>query len=1021
MQRSNSIFLKSIGAGILAVIIVTSQFLFLQPGLPGLGPASADGQQPSPVTLELRRAFSAAAPGERIPVVIQLSTLEAPRPIAHDRIVRAAEHASNLANLYGSSAERLSREVPADLAFDLFAGEVLWIGGAIAAEVTEEQLASLESSPRVSRLHYDGLIRVDLAGDTSPTPPLLWAPGFPASQVPGGGRGLRGLLPPGLVAIGAPEVWARGATGQGSVVAIIDSGVDGTHPMLNRNWRGLTTSPDQAWFDPWGLTDVPVDDNPFAGVGHGTIVAMTAVGSLEPGDTLIELGGSVLVVQDELEVVTGVAPGAEWVAVNAFEEFGGSTYTRRSILLQGMQWAVDPDGNPGTVSDIPDVVNNSWGFASDGCSGLFDRAIDALELSGVPVVFAAGNRAPGIDTVASPASRADLLLNAFAVGAAVVVDGEISVADNSLGGPSPCGPDAIKPEVVAPGVVPVIRAQSPTTAAVSGFSGPFTSWAAPHSSGSLAVLRGLDPTASSSDLKAALFSTAEDLDPPGPDNRSGAGFIDLEAAAGLIGGLGGVSLELTSWSWDSTAESLTLLLYNGGRDAFLGGSAELRRHPDETLASATAPAIAPRRGGEVRFSAPRELVEKDYALRLRLESEGVALDFPLRLSRAPVTAVVLEDGAVQFSIDANGRLGQVAGPPGFTFLSGDWLTAGALLYAVGDVVSDAAYVDVLARPVLKPNPVGSDTDWRGEVTTDAGVTDRAAIRLSDGRALRPLGAEVEQKVQLVSIADSAAFFALDVTIGFEEANAAPLAGLLLDWDLAGRDSVTWDPALGASVMTAADSAGPWVALTTAPRPPTTQSAIPLGSVSIGSFELGTGVLAEPSFPDSEKSRLMRLGGDQSSRPSTTDWAQMVTVGPIASGERIIFLVAVGGSEAAMRMALDSARAFAAAAAPDGTAPSAVALQLLSPFPNPFDPAKGQVVKLPFLVNRGQGDVEATLQIYTIYGLLLNVQRRVITADVTVEPFQWDGRVNGEAVSTGVYGYIIQVGRERQSGKFVVLK
>ena len=255
-------------------------------------------------------------------------------------------------------------------------------------------------------------------------------------QDPSGGR------PWGLLAMGAPEVWAAGATGQGSVVAIIDSGVDGNHVLLRRKWRGLSTSPQQGWFDPWGLTAVPVDDDATGGIGHGTIVATVAVGSLEPGDTLIEVGGSILVVQDELEVVTGVAPGAEWVAANAFEFFGGGSYTRRSILLQSMQWVLDPDGDPATTSDIPDVVNNSWGFPPGTCDGLFDRAIDALEAAGVPVVFAAGNVSPGFDTVAAPANRADLLLNAFAVGAAQLSDGEIVVADNSLGGPSPCAPVA---------------------------------------------------------------------------------------------------------------------------------------------------------------------------------------------------------------------------------------------------------------------------------------------------------------------------------------------------------------------------------------------------------------------------------------------------------------------------------------------------------------------------------------------------------------------------------------------------
>ncbi|UCF19911.1 MAG: S8 family serine peptidase [Gemmatimonadota bacterium] len=1001
-----------IAAGTLAALIVG-----LLLGGAGLWVSGATGQQQSKLTAELDRAVSRAFPAERVPVLIELERVDVPRPLAFERELRAAEQASNLAALYSLSFDRLGGELSAPLALELQAGEVLWIGGAARAELTPAEIRELEGSAGVRRVHYDGLVLVELAGHRAVNTPLTWGPGFVSSrQDPAGG------LPWGLEAIGAPEVWAAGATGEGTVVAILDSGVDGEHPLLSRKWRGRRTPVAESWFDPWGLSELPFDDDGLAGVGHGTIVATVAVGSLEPGDTLVTLGQPEEV-QGPLEVVTGVAPGAEWVAANAFQIFGAGTYTRLSVLLQGMQWVLDPDGDPATVSDVPNVLNNSWGFRPGGCDGIFDRAIDALEAAGVPVVFSAGNRQPGFDTVAAPAERADLLLNAFSVGAAERRGEEIVVAENSLGGPTPCAPGSVKPEVVAPGEAIAVRNLGSRTAGAGGRTGPFTSWAAPYVAGSLAVLAGLDPAAGANELKSALFSTAVDLPPPGPDNRSGGGIIDLAAAAERVGGLGGVRLVLADWSWDSGGTRLGLELRNRGGRPFPGGSAELRSSRQaEPLALSKAPAIGPQGRGAVQFTQlPAEVRQLDR-LELRLESEGAALSLPVQLLAATPTSETLESGSVRFSLDANGRLGRVAGRPGFEFLGDDWLTGGSLLFGREMQVSDAAYVDVLQQPTLKANPVGSDTDWQ---RIDAGAAEGSPdFAFSDRRALRPLGATVHQWVDLVSIGDSAAFVALTARLSFGSSSAAPLAGLLLDWDFAGRDSVAWDDDLSASLMTPADSNGPWLALAVAGRSATTHAAVPLGRAEAGFYATGSGVLSGlDGFTDEAKAQLLRLGGAQRSSASVTDWAQLLTVGPLRDGEATTFIIAAGGSRAALAGALDSARAFAGsspggeprAGGPDG-------LQLLPPYPNPFDPTAGEVVNLPYLIDRGADPLEARLEIYTISGRLIHEERRQLIPGSPVAPFRWSGRSeDGEPAASGVYGYVIRVGRERELGKLVLLK
>ena len=53
---------------------------------------------------------------------------------------------------------------------------------------------------------------------------------------------------PNLTSLRVPEVWDRGDTGSGVVVATLDTGADVTHPELESRWRGGTNS----WFDPYG-------------------------------------------------------------------------------------------------------------------------------------------------------------------------------------------------------------------------------------------------------------------------------------------------------------------------------------------------------------------------------------------------------------------------------------------------------------------------------------------------------------------------------------------------------------------------------------------------------------------------------------------------------------------------------------------------------------------------------------------------------------------------------------------------
>ncbi|MFF0740458.1 S8 family serine peptidase [Streptomyces sp. NPDC004111] len=176
---------------------------------------------------------------------------------------------------------------------------------------------------------------------------------------------------------GAPEVWKREdpsgakATGKGTVVAVLDSGVDYGHPDLGGGFgKGHKVV---GGFDFANGDGDPMDDN-----GHGTHVAGIVAGKAA------KAGG-----------VTGMAPDARLLAYKVTGA-DGSGYT--SDIVAGIEAAADP-ANPYRA----DVINMSLGGPGDGTDPL-GRAATAAVRAGVVVVAAAGNDGPGSGTVNTPAS-----------------------------------------------------------------------------------------------------------------------------------------------------------------------------------------------------------------------------------------------------------------------------------------------------------------------------------------------------------------------------------------------------------------------------------------------------------------------------------------------------------------------------------------------------------------------------------------------------------------------------------------
>ncbi len=308
--------------------------------------------------------------------------------------------------------------------------------------------------------------------------------------------------------IKAPAAWAQGYTGAGRVVCSFDTGIEGTHPGLQASWRGRGGSRQDSlasWFDPKFKWTYP----------H------TLPGSLSPQHGTHTMG--IMVGRDTVNDITyGVAPDAKWISAGVIDLAGAS-------ILDAFEWAADPDGDPNTISDLPDVINHSWGYREDwvGCENIVFDMVDATEALGIVNIFSAGNSGPSGTTIYNPANRANDSIDCFAVG--MINNATPPTVDlQSSRGPSGCN-GAIKPNVVAPGVFVWSTIPGAKYGAMTG-----TSMAAPHVAGLVALIRQKKPSATVDEIKTAILNTTQRYSWSVPNNNQGWGEINCEAALNAI-------------------------------------------------------------------------------------------------------------------------------------------------------------------------------------------------------------------------------------------------------------------------------------------------------------------------------------------------------------------------------------------------------------------------------------------------------------------------------------------------------
>ena len=257
------------------------------------------------VTALVRRGYDDARRAE-IPLIVEYAGTARSQASARDEIVAAGARVTRpLASIDGAAVRASKRDA------SRLWSELTGDGGAASA-------APSKLAAGLARVWLDGPVRASLD-----------------QSVP---------------QVGAPAAWQAGYTGDGVKVAVLDTGIDATHPDL-----------DDAVLE---ARELHRDGGPVDYAGHGTHVASIITGDGDASDGRYK----------------GVAPDADLLVGKVLDDGG---YGEESWLIAGMEWAAGAGAK---------VVNMSLGgCATDGTDPL-STALNALaDERGVLFVVAAGN------------------------------------------------------------------------------------------------------------------------------------------------------------------------------------------------------------------------------------------------------------------------------------------------------------------------------------------------------------------------------------------------------------------------------------------------------------------------------------------------------------------------------------------------------------------------------------------------------------------------------------------------------
>ena len=506
--------------------------------------------------LERKFEGDAEAEGDTVDVVVRLSPADASGVQGREATVDALKsHASETQRNVVRFAQ-MSEHVDLERQF--------WITNAVLLEVDPDRitLEEIASAEGVERLHVNFEVTTAQASGGNGSAAGSSTNETAATNETGADDSAEGTTPAadtepiapssmraenysttyGLDMVNATEVWdAYNTQGEGVEVAVLDTGMDDSHP-------DLPELDDEHW-QAWDSDGNPIDSEPSDSSGHGTHVSGTVAGAESPAGDVPTFG-----VAPDVELYHGqVIPG------------GGGSFTQ---VAAGMEWAVDTAG--------VDIISMSL-----GAGGYYTEMIEPSENArdaGVILVASAGNGGAG--TSGSPGN----VYPNFASGA---VDENADVAGFSGGETvdtsSAWGSDApddwpdeyVVPNAAAPGVDVLSSVPG------GGYDGTYsgTSMSAPHKTGVFALVLsaaggGLDRQTAIEAIEDTAWKPDDAPEPPGtPDTRYGVGIVDAKAAADQVALDSGVTGTVTDSAGDAV-EGATVAVEETGFEAETGPDGE---------------------------------------------------------------------------------------------------------------------------------------------------------------------------------------------------------------------------------------------------------------------------------------------------------------------------------------------------------------------------------------------------------------------------------------------------------------
>ena len=332
----------------------------------------------------------------------------------------------------------------------------------VTLSLTDSEIEALEKNGNVAAVEDDGLMyALEVAA-----PGVAFGPPLTVEDQP---SPLAETIPVGINQIKAPLAWDC-SRGKGIRVAVLDTGIDGTHPDLAPNYRGATSF----------VVGEPAADD---GNGHGTHCAGTIAAAINDSG------------------VVGVAPAASLYAVKVLSASGSGNW---SWLIAGIDWCIQRG-----------IKILSMSLGGPSAPSALEAMCDAAWNKGHLLIAAAGNTgatsSPGVGV---PGKYA----NVVAVSA---IDSANTIAPFSSRGP--------EVELSAPGVQVLSTQPGGGHAKLSG-----TSMACPHVSGVAAVAWGAHRFSDNITIRRLLARTSDNLGVFGRDDLFGYGRVDAAQAASTL-------------------------------------------------------------------------------------------------------------------------------------------------------------------------------------------------------------------------------------------------------------------------------------------------------------------------------------------------------------------------------------------------------------------------------------------------------------------------------------------------------